>query len=296
MGLRRDLRIMARGWRWGDAPPRPVGVDAPQAGRKPYGWARRRPASAVRAAVLALGFAPLLRAEVSATVDGVEVLERVEPPVLFVANHASHLDAPLVLTALPPRWRDRTAVGAAADYFFSSPARALATALVFNGFPVERFGRSQAGRLSLELLEDGWNLLIFPEGTRSPDGWMGDVHPGAAHLAVATGRPVVPTALWGTYRAMPRGAAWPAPGRPPVRLRFGEPLLPEAADNSRSFNRRIRAALAVLLDEQSSTWWEARLRAGRGETPDPAGPPAARWRRVWEATRADDDGGGMWAR
>ena len=73
-------------------------------------------------------------------VEGTEYLDGVRGPVVFVANHSSHLDTPLILGSLPERFADRVAVGAAADYFFDARWRAALTALFFNAFPVERYG------------------------------------------------------------------------------------------------------------------------------------------------------------
>src|SRR5262249_46238993 len=91
--------------------------------------------------------------------------------------------------------------------------------------------------------------------------------------------------------AMPRGQGWPSPGRRPVTVRFGEPLRPEEGESARDFAPRIRDAIATLLDEDRTTWWESRLRAAQGATPDPAGPDAAQWRRVWEQSAPPGVGG-----
>jgi hypothetical protein len=104
---------------------------------------------------------------------------------------------------------------------------------------------------------------------------------GAARLAVEHSVPVVPVALRGTYQAMPRGASWPAKGRKPVTVRFGKPLAPRLGESAAEFSQRMRAGLAVTLNEDRSTWWDA-IR-GKGAI-DESGPSVARWRRVWEAS------------
>lgn len=279
---------MAEGWRWTHRPLVPRGVEAPSPRHRqfPTRWARSEPARVARTILQQYALGPLVAAEVSPSVSGLAVLERLSPPVIFVANHSSHLDAPLVLTSLPARWRDRTATGAAADYFFDVWWRAAATALIFNAFPVERAGgRGRARHLARDLLENRWNILMFPEGTRSHDGWIRPFRLGAARLATETGVAVVPIGIRGSFQAMPRGRGWPAKGRPPVRLRIGDPIRPLPAEDAAAFNERVRAALAVTLDEDQSTWWEATRRAARGASLDPGGPPAARWRRQWEASR-----------
>ena len=120
------------------------------------------------------GLEPLMRSQVRRRVEGLDVLSRIEGPVIFVANHASHLDTPLILLSLPDEWRRRTAVAAAADYFFDTWWRAVGSAMVFNTFPIDRRGGTMATTPG-DVLAEGWSLVIFPEGTRSKDGWVGPV-------------------------------------------------------------------------------------------------------------------------
>jgi 1-acyl-sn-glycerol-3-phosphate acyltransferase len=290
MSLRRDLEALARGWRWGRPRLVPASVeqDARPAGEFPTDWARSPLARAARAAILEFGFSPLLRKELTTEVHGSEVFDDLEMPVLFAANHSSHLDAPLVLTSLPQEWRDRTAVGAAADYFFDVWWRAIGTALAFNTFPVERSGSRRSAGAAHDLLDDGWNILVFPEGTRSRDGWMGEFRHGTARLAIEHGVPVVPIAVRGSYQAMPRGRGWPVPGRPPVRVRIGRPLHPKDAQDVSDFSDRIRDALALGLQEDRTDWWDALQRRARGEVTPVTGPEGADWRRRWESSRPID--------
>jgi 1-acyl-sn-glycerol-3-phosphate acyltransferase len=248
----------------------------------PTAWSRRRPARAVREVAQKGVLEPLFRTQVKPHVEGLDVLTRLQPPVLFVANHASHLDTPLILLSLPDEWRRVTAVAAAADYFFDTWWRAVGSALVFNTFPIERRGGSLATTPGA-VLQDGWNLVVYPEGTRSPDGWLGRFRLGAAHLAAEHGVPVVPVVHAGTFAAMPRGQGWPSPGRRSVTVRFGEPVHPGAGESVRDLGDRIQSAVATLMDEDRSTWWEAQRRAAQGTTPDPSGPSdLPQWRRVWD--------------
>lgn len=279
-----DLRTVARGWRWGRRPlvPRSAEPFVPEAESTVFrtSWSRSRPAQAAREVAQKAALEPLFRSQVRTHVEGVDVLGRVEGPVIFAANHASHLDTPLILLSLPDAWRRRTAVAAAADYFFDTWWRAAGSALVFNTFPIERRGGSMA-TTPAEVLAEGWNLVIYPEGTRSKDGWMGRFRLGAAWLALENGVPVVPVVHRGTFAAMPRGQGWPSPGRRQVTIRFGEPLRPDPGEPVRDFGDRLRDAVARLHDEEETTWWESRLRAARSATPDPSGPDVAVWRRVW---------------
>ena len=71
---------------------------------------------------------------------GRERFDGIEPPVILVSNHSSHLDTPMILRALPRRWRQRTAVAAAADYFYKKRGVAAFVALMFNTVPIQRSG------------------------------------------------------------------------------------------------------------------------------------------------------------
>jgi 1-acyl-sn-glycerol-3-phosphate acyltransferase len=284
-----DVRTMARGWRWGrrSMVPRSAEqfVERKESPVFPTAWSRRRPARVAREIVQKGALQPLFHSQVRPHVEGLDVLDRLQGPVIFVANHASHLDTPLILLSLPDEWRRRTAVAAAADYFFDTWWRAVGSALAFNTMPIERRGGSLAATPGT-ILQEGWSLVVFPEGTRSVDGWLGKFMAGAAWLAVEHQVPVVPVAHRGTFAAMPRGQNWPSRGRLDVTVRFGEPMRPLQGESARDFAPRVRDAVAVLLDEERTTWWESRQRAASGRTPDPSGPRVAQWRRVWEQTES----------
>ena len=226
-------------------------------------WSRQRPAMAAREVAQKVALEPLFRSQVRTRVEGLDVLERIDGPVIFVANHASHLDTPLILLSLPDEWRRRTAVAAAADYFFDTWWRAVGSSLLFNTFPIDRRGGTMAATPG-EVLADGWSLVIFPEGTRSTDGWMGKFRMGAAFLAKEHGVPVVPVAHRGTYAAMPRGQGWPSPRSPAA----DDPLRRAAGRRAGRVGARVRAA------DQGR-----RRRAPRRGPDDLVGGPAAGRRR-----------------
>lgn len=282
-----DVRQLARGWRWGHRPLPPRSAEphhtAVEPREFPTDWARSRPAQAAREVILRAGLGPLVRRETALRVAGLDVFDDLDGPVIIVANHSSHLDTALLLTTLPADWQRRVAVGAAADYFFDAWWRAVGSALAFATFPIERHGVGLSGTPS-RLIEAGWSILMFPEGTRSPDGWTRRFRPGAAALAAAHRVPVVPVGLRGSFAAMPRGRSWPGPGRPAVHVRFGRPMRAVPDEPVLAFNDRIHSAVAALLDEDRSTWYAAARRAADAATPDPAGPDVAPWRRVWESS------------
>ncbi|MGH2819651.1 MAG: lysophospholipid acyltransferase family protein [Actinomycetota bacterium] len=246
------------------------------------------PARQARRAILAGVLKPVVWYETEPCIEGLDNLAGLRGPVIFVSNHASHLDATLLLCSLPKGFRHRTAVGAASDYFFDVWWRYAATALAFNAFPVDRTSARRMIATARGLIEDGWSLVLFPEGTRSPDGWVHEFHRAPASLCVQLGIPAVPVGIRGNYAAMPRGRSWPVPGRAPVAVRYGRALSSGPGEHARSFNERVYKEVARLWDEDATTWWESLQRAERNETPDPTGPEGARWRRIWEGSRPLD--------
>jgi 1-acyl-sn-glycerol-3-phosphate acyltransferase len=262
-------------------------------------WSRRYPVRLARAMVLDNLTRPAARVLASPLVRGEEYLNGLEGPVIFAANHASHVDTPLLLACLPLRFRHRTVVAAAADYFFDRRWKADLFAFLLGAIPIERTKvNRRSAALAAELLDDGWSLVIFPEGGRSPDGWAQPFRGGAAYLAVRTGRPVVPVHLEGTRHILPKGRSGIHRARTTVT--FGTPLRPDEGEDAREFGPRIEAAVATLADESTTDWWTARKRAAAGTTPPLQGPDAAAWRRAWALEPAPDrhetDGGSEWPR
>ena len=276
--------VSRRSFPW-TAPTWPTTVDRPPAERRTgvdfdTAWARKYPARLGRVLFLDGPGRALVGALASPRVDGDDRLAGVEGPVVFAANHASHLDTPLLLTALPDRFRHRTVVAAGADYFFDKRWKGYLWAFAINAIPIERTRASvRSMRLALQVLQDGWSLVIFPEGGRSPHGWSQPHRSGAAYLALREGLPVVPVHLEGTRRVLRKGSGRVRPSTTTVT--FGAPLRPREGEDAKEFAARVEQAVAVLADEQATDWWSARQRAARGATPALTGPDAAMWRRYW---------------
>jgi 1-acyl-sn-glycerol-3-phosphate acyltransferase len=289
MGLFREARVLTAGrdWRGRSRTPRSAaGHQPPDEPREfPTGWARTPAARVARRGLQRGVLTPLTWSQTRPEVVGLEGLQSVTGPVVLVANHASHLDTPLILGSLPEHIARRTAVGAAADYFFDARWRAAITALVFNAFPVERYRSRRLRSLAPQLLARGWSLLLFPEGTRSEDGWMSPLRMGAAQLCVTQRVAAVPVVLRGTYAAMPRGRNWPMRGRPRVVVRYGAPVKPEQGESARLFNVRLSQTVARLWAEEDMGWYASLRAQAGGELALPSGPQAAQWRRMWESTR-----------
>ena len=263
----------------------PVGVPpAPESKKRgadyDTDWARKPAARAARRIITEVVMQPTMAALARPQRQGLDRLERLEGPVIFAANHHSHIDTPLLFTSIPPKWRNRLVVGAASDYFFTGALKSAASALVIGAIPIERskVGRRSA-RLAASLIEDGWSLLIFPEGGRSPDGWGQPFLGGAGYLAVRCGVPVVPVHVEGTDRILPKGRNVPKVSA--TTITFGDPLVPTEEDNARRFAARIEVAVATLADECATDWYQARRRAHAGTTPGLTGPNVSPWRRAW---------------
>ncbi|MEU2614636.1 lysophospholipid acyltransferase family protein [Micromonospora sp. NPDC007271] len=289
MGLIREFKNLRgrRDWRGRSTTPRsaePYEL-APEPTQFPTAWARTRAARVVRFGLQRGVLKSVAWTQTRPVVRGTEYLDGVPGPVIFVANHASHLDAPLILGSVPRRFAHRVAVGAAADYFFDARWRAVVTSLVFNAFPIERHSDRRQRSLAPTLLGEGWSLLLFPESSRSQDGWMSGMRLGAAHLCCSRNIPAVPIALRGTFAAMPRGRNWPMPGRPGVVVRYGRPLWPAEGESPRDFHQRIVTAVARLWSEEELGWYRSLRLTPRAATTRTVGPQGASWRRVWAATR-----------
>jgi 1-acyl-sn-glycerol-3-phosphate acyltransferase len=199
-------------------------------------WARSWVAGAIRENFLRFVLRPTMGLYTRRRSTGKDALSRIKGPVILVANHASHIDTPVILAALPRRFRKRTAVAAAADYFYRNRLVAAAVSLIFNTVPLDRDGGGlgkQATEHVDRLLDQGWNLLLYPEGTRSRSGGLGRVKRGAAVLAERHKLPVVPIRVSGTSEVMPPGRFWPKrlhgkimSKRHKVEVCFGEPIKP----------------------------------------------------------------------
>ncbi len=219
----------------------------------PTKWGRGYVARFVRNLYWSYLITRLIRRMSSLTVDGLEHLED-GGPFIFVANHTSHLDTPLLLTALPVRTRRRTIVAAAMDNFFMTTFKAFRTVLVFNAIPIDRHKiNRRSSQLALELVEDKWNLLLYPEGGRSPDGNLQEFKGGAAYLADRSQATVIPTYIHEAgflrgpkYAKAPLYTRGRSQRRHHVTVTFGAPLRAEVGENIRRFGARIEEAVAEL--------------------------------------------------
>jgi long-chain acyl-CoA synthetase len=217
-------------------------------------WNRRQPVRLIRRLSQATWIVPLTRVFAYARVEGREHLATLAGPVIFASNHQSHMDVPVILSALPGRWRSRVAPAMLKEFFeahfhpeqhtwrqvFTNSLNYYLACFYFNTFPIPQ--REAGARHTLQYIGEvtgsGLSILLFPEGVRSPTGQLKPFRGGIGMIASRLELPVVPVKLEHVDRLMPVGATFVRPGR--VRVAFGAPLKLRGDDY---------AALAARVEE-----------------------------------------------
>lgn len=200
---------------------------------------RRWLARLVRRFSLAGILLPLNRAIAHARVSGLANLDGLRGPVIFAANHQSYLDTTSILACLPGRWRYRIAPVMWKEYFdahftprhhswrerWTNTLLYRLITLLGNAFPIPQTetGARESIRYMGELVDEGWSILIFPEGERTLTGKIGPFLPGVGMIASRLELAVVPIRLTGLDRVLHRTRKWPRPG--PVEIRIGAPVI-----------------------------------------------------------------------
>jgi len=171
-------------------------------------------------------------------------------PTIVAANHVSHLD-PLSITSVIGR---RITYLAKAEYWDSRFIGPLFT--IAGQIPVERTSSEAASSVvgGMRVLGNGGVLGVHPEGTRSPDGRLYRGRTGTARLAAASGAPVIPVGVLGTYAVYPKHATRPKlRGR--ITVRFGSPIYWPQRTNAtaatlRAFTEELMSAIASLSGQE----------------------------------------------
>jgi len=171
---------------------------------------------------------------------------------LFAANHTSNMDLPAAMKALP-----RRLAFLAKKSLFQIPLVGLAFRIA-NFIPVDRENREAAlasVERAVQFIKTGSSFLVFPEGTRSPDGRLGRFKKGSFAMAIETGVPIVPVAFIGAHRVMAKQSLAIHPGE--ILVRFGEPIATAeiSLQGRAELARRVHDAIARLLpaDQQPAT-------------------------------------------
>ncbi len=187
-------------------------------------------------------FAGVRLAGIQVKVEGLDRLERARN-YIFMANHVSNIDPPILAPLIPP---PRTSVLVKKEVFrIPLLSRAMRMGSLV---PVDRRNR-QAAIDSLggaaDVLRSGLSMMVFPEGTRSPDGRLLPFKKGPFYLAMETGVPVVPVTIVGTYEMMPKGNGALRPGTATVM--FHAPLDPAAFPSREALMEAVREKIASAL-------------------------------------------------
>jgi long-chain acyl-CoA synthetase len=187
-------------------------------------------------------------------VCGLERLRDLQGPVIFMANHRSFLDVPWIVGALPAALGQRLGIAAASDVLYAKFRWFAPLAdLAFNSYPFPteteeniKPGLEYTGRL----LDDGWNILVFPEGQLNRGSQvLQALKGGAGVLAVEMHAPVVPVAILGTEKILPPDTSLPR-GRGRVEVRFGAPIRLMEDLGFAAATRAIGDAIRSLLLQQ----------------------------------------------
>lgn len=171
--------------------------------------------------------------------------ERIPPGVcLFVANHTSTVDAPAVVGAIPRR----IAILLKASLFKWPIAGQAFTLARF--IPVNRASHESAitsVEKATEAMRGGQSFLIYPEGTRSPDGRLQEFKKGAVVMAIKAGVPIVPMICSGAHRVMQKRSLRLHPGE--MIVEFLEPIDASQYSFERrdELNDRVHDAMAAAL-------------------------------------------------
>ncbi len=188
----------------------------------------------------------LASAGVRVRVQGKGNLLQGRPQVVF-SNHCSYFDVFCLLAHLPIQFR-----WLAKEELFRIPL--FGKAMEYGGYlPIDRSNPRRAHRsmvAAAQRIRAGTSIVIFPEGTRSPDGKLQEFKSGGAILAIRAQVPVVPVAVLGTHRVMPKGTLRVKPG--PVEIRIGEPIPTEGLSQKdrEALLRRARQSILKLMGEE----------------------------------------------
>jgi long-chain acyl-CoA synthetase len=223
-------------------------------------WNRSLPARAVRRMALPAFILPLARVFAWIRVQGREHLDGLQGPMVFASNHQSFMDTPVIMAALPRRWRYRLAPAMAKEFFaahffpeehgrllrFATSTGYSLTALLFNAFPLPQreAGARQTLRYMGDLLEGGFSVLVFPEGHHTDTGEIDRFRPGIGMIASRLDVPVVPVRLEGVDRVLHRTWHMARPGH--VRVVFGAPMRLKG-DDYEALAKQVENAVRGLL-------------------------------------------------
>ena len=178
-------------------------------------------------------------------------------PCIIVANHSSHYDAGVLLSAFPYFTMHRVHPVAARDYFFSNRLQAAFFTVFLNVLPIERSARMKDAFVETEeALSRGHSIIIFPEGTRSPSGQVEDFKVGVGYLAARWKLPVIPAYIDGAHAAMGKGRNVPKARK--ISVVFGKPLYFKGDPENKEHWAEFAGSLRGQILNTRKAWQRAR--------------------------------------
>lgn len=188
-------------------------------------WPRSRLGRWSRRVVVSGLALPALRLAYALQTRGRDRLRTIEEPCIIISNHNMHADIAMIIRALPHGLRQRVAVAAAKDDIYGNPVRGFFASLLANAFPFANEGTGIRESLSnlITMLDEGWNVIIFPEGEMTVMGPMQPFKPGTGRLAQLANVPVLPVRVDVLRPGFWEGRWLPTP-RARVRVTFGRQL------------------------------------------------------------------------
>jgi long-chain acyl-CoA synthetase len=230
-------------------------------------WPWWSPIHWARVAFLELVLRPLVWLLANPRVN-VDAAQKLEAPMLIVANHVTAFDGPLLEYALPGPIRRRMAVAMSGEmltayrrfrnlqparptgrFFLPGPLYYFLVTALFNVFPLPRqrdFQRSFAH--AGQALDAGFNVMVFPEGARSAEGHMAKFRPGIGMLVKQSRVPVLPMAMRGLGDLKARGSGWFRSGK--IEVRVGQPIRFGPLDSEPAITARLQEEVGKLLEDR----------------------------------------------
>jgi long-chain acyl-CoA synthetase len=225
----------------------------------PY-WARAWPVTWIRFAAYYLLMLPAVWIMGRPRISGREHLKGLSGPALFVSNHIVMVDQSLIQSALPARFRHRLAIAMDGEKlrgwrhpeegtpFFRRLLGLIEYALVvslFNVFSLPlKTGFRRSFRYAGEVMDEGYSVLVFPEGERTKDGNMGRFREGAGLLAAELGTSVVPIKIEGLFEMKAQGRYFARPGE--LRVKVGEPVRYSSCEDPAFITRDLERRVSEL--------------------------------------------------
>ena len=223
-------------------------------------WPQSRPLRLIRAAAWNLLVRPAMLLLGWPRIRGRENLRELRGPALVIANHVTYLDPAYVLEALPARFRRKLAVAMDGELlesmrhpppgtaFFAGLANRAAYWLVvslFNVFPLpQHSGFRRSFAFAGELVDRGWNVLVFPEGQLTRDGRIGPFRAGIGLLAARLRVPVIPLHLGGIFERKAAGKKWARAGQ--IKVAIGVPITFNESDSAEEIARILKKRVSEL--------------------------------------------------